>query len=114
MNEQMKAEQQGFYQRLMLLASLVPFQLSPSMIALYDSSLKSIGYERLCLAIDEMIQKRRSRDPFPSLNEIRTLANPELSHEDQAALVASSIIGAVRSIGPYRVKDAKEKLGSLG
>jgi len=111
---QLKSEQQGFYQRLMCLASLVPgFQLSQSLIALYDSSLKSMGYARLCFAIDEIIQNRSSRDPFPSLKEIRGRANPQLSHEDQAALIASQIIGAIRSIGPYRLSDAKEKLGSL-
>jgi len=90
------------------------FTLTPEIIRLYDESLKSLGYERLCKALDFIIANRRSRDPLPSIREIREIVSPEIDPEAEAIEAAGRIVQAVSSIGPYQPEKAREFIGELG
>lgn len=76
--------------------------------------LSPLGYDRLAIALDETINRRRSRDPFPSVREIREILEPEARPEDEAAEIASRIVRVVARIGPYREAAARDALGPLG
>lgn len=107
--------QQKFYTTLTGLAGMVPgFTLSPEVIAIYDQHLEVLGYDRVCKALDRIIVERNSKDPFPSVKEIRMTIDPELDPDQEAMVIASRIVGAVSRIGPYQSALAKLILGETG
>ena len=80
-------EREEFFTKLTALAGMVSnFVLTPAIVALYDQSLSPLGYEPLCRALEQIILNRSSRDPFPSIAEIRKLIEPEVSERDDAVL----------------------------
>lgn len=53
------------------------------------------------------------REPFfPSIAEIIQTAKPKLSVDEEANLVANEIIKCVAELGPYRLSEVRERLGS--
>ena len=107
--------QKSFYAKLTGLAAMVPgFTLVEETIELYDQHLGPLGYDRVCEALDRIILERNSRDPFPSIKEIRMAIDPELDPEQEAVVIASRIAGTVSRIGPYQWELAKELIGEVG
>lgn len=107
--------QQEFYTKLIGLAGMVPhFTLTKETIGLYDQHLEPLGYERVCSALDRLILERDSRDPFPSIKDIRMVIDPELDPDQEAVVIASRISGAVARVGPYQVELAKQMVGDVG
>lgn len=106
--------QQEFYAKLTALAALCPgFVLSPEIIAIYDQALAALGYPQASRALEHVILTRNSRDPFPSVKEIRAVVIPEEDPEDGAAVIASQIYGCIGSIGPYAASSARRVLGDV-
>lgn len=106
--------QEAFYTKLTALAGMCPhFTLTPEIIRLYDEHLVSLGYDKASQALNQLIVSRNSRDPFPSIKEIRAIVEPEENPEDHASIIASSIFGAIARIGPYRSDQAREYLGEI-
>lgn len=97
----MTREEQEFIAKLTGLAHLCGFTLTPEVISLYDQHLGELGYADAARAIDRIIVERRSRDPFPSVKEIREVIRPELRPEDEASEVVGRIVGLVSRAGPY-------------
>lgn len=107
--------QEAFYTRLTALAALCSgFTLTPDLIDIYDRGLADLGYELAGSAIEQVILGRSSRDPFPSVKEIRAAACPEERPEDAAALIVARIYGAIASIGPYNAASARRTIGDTG
>jgi hypothetical protein len=106
--------QQDFYGKLTALATLCSnFVLSRDLISIYDSALSSLGYERAARAVEHVILTRNSRDPFPSVRELRSVVDPEQEPADGAAMISAAIFGAVSRIGPYNTQAAREALGEV-
>lgn len=107
--------QKLFYAKLTGLAAIVPgFTLVEETIELYDQHLSCLGYDRVCRALDQIIVERNSKDPFPSIKEIRMAIDPELDPDQEAVVIASKIAGTVSRIGPYRWELAKDLIGDIG
>lgn len=107
--------QKQFYTKLTGLAAMVPnFTLIEETIGLYDQHLGPLGYDRVCQALDRIILERSSRDPFPSIKEIRMIIDPELDPDQEAVVIASRIAGAIARIGPYQVELARQVIGDVG
>lgn len=106
---------QAFLTRIAALAQMVPgFTLAKEMLGIYEAQLKDLGYEALCIALDEIISTRSSRDPFPSVREIRERLDPKADPETEANLIASQIVGAITRIGPYNSAAARAAIGDVG
>lgn len=111
----MDHNQKIFYAKLTGLAAMVSnFTLIEETIELYDQHLEPLGYERVCRALDRIIVERSSRDPFPSIKEIRMIIDPELDPDQEAMVIASKIVGAVARIGPYQSELAQHVIGEVG
>lgn len=106
--------QREFYGKITGLAVMCGFGLTPEVIGLYDKHLSALGYEALCRALDEIIVSRRSRDPFPSIAEIRERIEPKIDPESEAIEAANRIYQAVCRISPYESEYAKAHIGELG
>lgn len=107
--------QKQFYAKLTGLAAMVPnFRLIDETIELYDQHLAPLGYDRVCKALDRIVVERNSRDPFPSIKDIRLVIDPELDPDQEAIVIASRIAGAVSRIGPYQADLAKQLIGEIG
>ena len=106
---------QEFYVKITALASLCPsFTLNPEIIRIYDRNLSPLGYERIIQALDEILIDRSSRDPFPSIKDIRGYIDPELNPQHEALETVSRIIESISRIGPYQGQRAKDFIGPLG
>ena len=111
----MTETQKFFYAKLTGLAGMVQgFTLKVETIELYDQHLGPLGYDRVCTALDRIIVERSSRDPFPSIKEIRMIVDPELDPDQEAMVIASRITGAVARIGPYQSALARNMIGEVG
>ena len=107
--------QQAFLVRIKALADMVPnFTLSPELLKIYDMQLAPLGYDKVCGALDQIIGDRNSRDPFPSVKEIKAILTPTINPEHDALEAVSRIIASVSNIGPYQVQKARETIGELG
>lgn len=110
----MTQAERDFIARLTALAAMCGFTLTPELIALYDRNLCASGYPKLVMALDYVIVNRKSRDPFPSIKEIRDLVAPESDPEVEAIEAAGRIVQAVTRVGPYQTEKAREFIGELG
>lgn len=106
--------QQAFFVRLTALAGMCQFTLTPEVLALYDRNLSALGYDRVVAALDEVITRRRSRDSFPSIRDIREIIQPDADPESEALEAVGRIVHAISRVGPYRTKEAREYIGELG
>lgn len=96
------------------LATMVQgFVLTKETISLYDSSLSKYGYIPVAAAIKRIAQERNGRDPFPAIRDIAEILDPDFfDPSEKANILAGEIIGTIAAIGPYRIEDAKRRLGS--
>lgn len=107
----MTPDEQGFHTRLVGLASMIPnFILTPELIELYDRMLSPLGYRRVNEALDQIIMERSSRDPFPSISEIKGIVEPTTDEKYKPTLMAGRIIQAVGRYGVPNLKLAKDSL----
>lgn len=84
-----------YFQALQSLAKSCRFDLDEHTLSLYDLPLAHLGYENLYKAACKIICDRESRDPFPSISEIRRSVNPELDHRKKAVAINMAINNAV-------------------
>jgi len=87
--------------------------LTPEIVGLYDKNLSDLGYEKLNDALDEILVSRNSRDPFPSIREIRDKFEPTLTVEQGAQDLITRAIEAVSMYGYNNPEDAKIYLGEI-
>lgn len=93
---------QAFLTRMTALAQMVPnFSLTRELLLIYENQLKDVGYEKLVHSLDKIIGERSSRDPFPSVKEIRETVEPRLNIDSEAAIIANQIVEAIARCGPY-------------
>lgn len=103
--------EQEFFTKLTALARLVPnFELTKDITAIYDQHLAPLGYPNVNRALDQIIVDRSSRDPFPSVKEIRSLINPEADPDAESVYIANQVLEAIARCGPYQTPD----LGEVG
>lgn len=91
-----------FAKRMAVLAQLTPhFELDDTgnLLGIYNSHLKAYGYERVCLALDEIIASRNARDPFPSVKEIKEVMDPQVDEKSLAVDTAERLWAAVGKFG---------------
>jgi hypothetical protein len=108
---------EAFEMRLLALADMVQgFTLTPQLVAMYDKHLSPLGYDRVCQALEQVMVERGSRDPFPSIKEIRGLVEPTLDPDAEAREIALRMVRAVRSCGDDEVgqRRAREMIGEEG
>ena len=107
---------EGWVSRMTWLASRVPggFVLDETTFQIYEAALASQGWERVCKAMDEVILERSSRDPFPSVSEIRAKLSPESDPTAHAVLLANRISEAVTRYGNNNQDRARDFLGARG
>lgn len=87
-------------EKLAVIASLTPnFVLTPGIISMYMRALEPLGWEAVSGALDQHIEERDSRDPFPAIKDIRGKVSPELDPEMEATLAASRIWEAIGKYG---------------
>lgn len=110
----MKNDREEFLKGLVVLAEVCNQALSEDTLALYDHSLRGLGYPALCGALNQVLQNRRSRDPFPSLKEIRDIIQPPNDAESSSEEAVNRIIEAISRIGRYSPIEAQEFIGELG
>ncbi len=115
--------EERFFILLNTLAKFCRFELDETVIGLYDQSLEPLGYPKVCNAIEILITKRSSRDPFPSVNEIVGLVQSKMPTKFSSFEVANKIITTISKKGhtwnwegnfrPYETFD-KALLAELG
>lgn len=84
--------EERFFILLNTLAKFCRFELDETVIGLYDKSLEPLGYLKVCNAIEILITKRSSRDPFPSVNDIVGLVQSKMPTKFSSFEVANKII----------------------
>lgn len=111
----MTKDEQEFLVRITAIAKTVPnFVLTKEVIATYDRLLAPLGYAAVNKALDDILIDRSSRDPFPSIKEIRAKVNPTLDPTSEAVRLANLIISGVSKHGPNNLERAKDEVGELG
>jgi hypothetical protein len=111
--ERVNPDEKEFVDMMNGLAAMVgpPFVLTEEMYALYDRLLSPLGYRNLVGALQAIIMERGSRDPFPSIKEIRERIVPEVDEESRAVSGASKILQAVGQYGYSNLERARASLG---
>lgn len=92
-------DQRTFLNRLGALAKLSGLVLEKEIIGLYDGAFKQIGYDKGVTAIEHVILNRRSRDPFPSIADLKRVGSREPDEMDQAVEASNRIVEAVSKFG---------------
>lgn len=105
-----------FYSRLhaIALAARFDFDEEGNLPAMYERALAPLGLERVNEALQKVFEERSSRDPFPSVKEIKAVLNESLSPEDQAPQIAGSILKAISQVGSYQQARFRELVGEVG
>lgn len=103
-----------FVNRLKVLAQICNFNMPPFLLNLYDRELSKYGYEKLCHVAEDFITKRKTRDPFPSIADFKSVFEPPVNAEDEAIEASSRIIQAISKFGWCNANDAREFIGELG
>ncbi len=91
--------EENFHIHLNALAKMTRFELDQVILKIYDEHLKKYGYEKLTIALKELIVERTSRDPFPSVRAIERKVVPITSDKSKANFVANQILKYVRTKG---------------
>ena len=105
--------QRKFLGHLSILAKMCHFELTPEMVGLYDRSLRELGYDAACRAIETAIIKRKGTDRFPSIHDLVSLIRPQCDDKDLAVEVAGRIAQAISDYGSWRHDDARKFLGTI-
>jgi hypothetical protein len=99
---------------LMGIAQACHYDLTETIIGVYDQSLKPNGYPAIGLALMHVLKNRRQRDPFPTIRELQDLITPAPQVLDQARDAAARIIAALSKYGRYNTSEARAYIGELG
>lgn len=99
-----------------ILAGLAEYygrEITKAQMPMYVEDLLDLDLGELMAAI---LSYRRNPGNkfFPLPAQLRAMTNQGASLEDEAALIASRIAGAISRIGPYRSADAREAIGEVG
>lgn len=86
-------------------------ELGETMLNGYLAALDDLNPAQVLLALKDWIKKGRG---FPYPSEIREMILPEVSGDDHAVDVASSIIAAISTCGYTNPARAREMIGDLG
>ena len=87
--------------------------LTPGQVAMYSQDLMCMEPEQLAQAINTYRNDPRS-DRFPLPVKLKAMVGLAVNPEDEAVQISGRILGAIASIGPYRVQDAREAIGEIG
>lgn len=104
--------QKTFLNRLSTLAKLCGVVLDETMVAFYDRVLRD-DYAGATRALEEIVCTRSTRDPFPSVADVKRLIAKEPADVDQAIEVSNRIFEAMKKFGPYRQEEANAFLGDI-
>lgn len=113
----LKPGEESFHQHLAVLSKLCAQELDETTIRIYDEHLSArYPYPRLTEALHQIIITRRSRDPFPSCQDIEEQINPRANARLDADRVAAILIKLVRRKGRnWRSSDELRALaGDIG
>lgn len=105
--------QKTFLDRLATLAKFCGVTLQQDIIRFYDQVFREIGYGEGVRAIEQTIVSRRSRDPFPSVADLKKIACREVDDMDEAVEAANRIIEAVTKFGYRKPEEAKAWMGDI-
>jgi hypothetical protein len=108
-----KAEQ-DFWTRIYFLAKQCKVEFEDDELEYMDRLLSPLGYELVSAALDKIIEARDSRDPFPSIKDIKAKVDSRLDPDTEAGEVALKIGTAITKIGPHRGSEFKEFVGEIG
>lgn len=107
--------EQEFITKLTAVADMTPnFEMSKELFRVYDEHLSRLGYENVNRALDEIIANKNSRDPFPSVREIREKLEPSINPDHEAVEVAGRIWEAIGRCGWPNPDAARATIGELG
>lgn len=95
----MTEEKKLFLLHLRLLAEVCNYKPSPEIIELYVVHLEPLGFLKVAQALEQIIVNRSTRDPFPSIKDIKKILQPELSNKALADDISNRIIAAFRKHG---------------
>lgn len=81
-----------FQKMLNIIAELCNYQLTESVIEIYDKAISPFGYEKAVQALKDIAGNLRGGDKFPSVNDIRDRASDEISPKSRAIVASNMII----------------------
>lgn len=122
----LKALEEIFAKRMMILAKLCKFDMEPELLALYDSELEPLGYDKVIVALDSIMRDRNTKDQFPSIREIkqtmgvsvREKISQEKTDQNLADRAVDKIFAAIKKFGAgypdSRLEEFREYVGSVG
>jgi hypothetical protein len=103
-----------FLNLLAALATLARVDLTPAVIALYDTALEPLGYENAIRVLQKLACKTSPRTGLPTIDEIRAeLGARELTIDEKARQVAALIANKIASVGGYNTSRAERELGDV-
>lgn len=110
------SDRENFFQAVGELAKMCNATIGPFVLSVYDRALAPYGYERLSNTLGKIIMERGSRDPFPSVLEIKeAMGEAPVTNKTSAIDVANRIWGTIVSHGyTCRPELLAEKIGEIG
>lgn len=103
-----------FVVAMMALAEACGRTISPTLLAIYDESLRDLGYGPVCSAIKQLLTERREGDLIPAIRTIREKIKPEPTAKDDALDASHRVWEAIGKFGYSRQAEAREFIGELG
>ena len=102
-----------FLKRLQVLAKLCRDESVVDVLDLYDRVFAKVGYMEGAVAVEKVILERNSRDPFPSIAELRRAAVNQPEEIDIANECAGKIFEAITKCGWNAPDKAREFMGDI-
>lgn len=102
-----------FWTRIYWLAKQCKIEISEEEAGYLDSQLGSLGYEKLVVALDTILSRRDSRDPFPAIRDIKAAVDARLDPETEATEAAARIVQANARIGHTNDARYRKFVGEL-
>lgn len=109
----MKSPRDRFLDRLLVLAKICKEESVADVAELYDRVFSKIGYDAGTKAVEKVILERGSRDPFPSIAELRKAAVGGPEDIDLAVEAAGKIFEAITKCGWNAPGKAQEYMGDI-
>ena len=115
MNQRITPKEQ-FYNALSELAKACNANVGMFLLQTYEVALAKYGYDRLIQGLSKIVMERQSRDPFPSINDIKeAIGVAEQSDDGKAAEAATRLCTAISRFGyPGKEEDVRPYVGELG
>lgn len=104
-----------YLERMVALANTCQgYVLAPETLRMYEKLLvPKLGWDKICQSLEQILLTRKSRDPFPSMQEILALHQGSSDPEQLAILAANRLAEAVAKDGHTNAQRARERMGEL-